>query len=45
MIDNPISWGVLIIVTLLIGIWFTKKCEEEIARYKKEEEEFWKNQK
>ena len=39
--DNPISWGVLVIVAICAAIWFWKKCEEEISRNQRENDNFF----
>jgi len=41
--DNPISWGILFLLTILAAIWFWQKCEEELSRNKREQEKFWEN--
>lgn len=42
MYDNPISWGILFVLVILTAIWFWKKCEEEIAQNRRENENyFW----
>lgn len=40
--DNPISWAILVILVIFLAIWFAQKCEQEIARNREENEEyFW----
>ena len=41
--DSPLAWGVLVILTIIGIIWFIGKCEDELARNQKEQEEFWNN--
>ena len=42
MMDNPISWGILVILAIILLIWFIKKCEDEISRNQRENENyFW----
>ena len=42
--DSPISWGILLILTILAAYWFLKKIEEEKSQRKEEEENFWRKQ-
>lgn len=45
MYDNPISWGILLILAILAAIWFWKKCEGEIAQnQRKNDEFFWEHE-
>ena len=40
--DNPISWGILVILVICLIFWFTWKCEQEISQNQKESEKyFW----
>lgn len=40
--DNPISWGILSFLAVVFAIWFASKCEREISRNKKKNENyFW----
>ena len=42
MMDNPISWGILTILIIVLLIWFTKKSEDEISRNQRENDYyFW----
>lgn len=37
--DNPISWAVLLILAVLLGIWFAQKVINELD--KKEDDDKW----
>ena len=39
--DNPLSWGILVILVIIGIVWFVGKCEEELSRNQKEQEKFW----
>ena len=42
MIDNPISWGILVILAFFFVVWFAYKCEQEISQNRKENDDyFW----
>ncbi len=43
--DNPISWGILVIVILAIVLTFAKLALDAHERKEKEGREFWENQK
>ena len=40
--DNPVSWAVLLVLAIILGIWFAKKINDELA---KKEREFYENDK
>lgn len=29
MYDNPVSWGILLLIAIALGIWFGWKCYDE----------------
>lgn len=37
--DNPISWAILLILAVLLGIWFAQKVINELDR--KEDDDKW----
>lgn len=37
--DNPISWAILLILAVIIGIWFAQKVINELDR--KEDDDKW----
>ena len=39
--DNPISWGVLLILAICLALWFAWKCEQELSQNKKENDDFF----
>ena len=39
--DNPLSWGILVILVVMGIVWFIGKCEEELSQNQKEQEKFW----
>ena len=40
--DNPISWGILLILAIYAAYWFLKKVDEEIeARKRKNDDIFF----
>ena len=41
MIDNPISWGILVVLVIFAVIWFARKCEEELAQNRRENDDFF----
>ena len=41
--DNPLSWGILVILVIMGIIWFIRKCEKELSRNQREQERFWEN--
>jgi len=42
MMDNPISWGILVILAIVFAFWFASKCEDEISRNQRENDNyFW----
>lgn len=36
MIDNPVSWLVLLFLAVIVGVWFAKKAFDEIEERKSE---------
>lgn len=32
MYDNPVSWGVLLVLAIACGIWFAWKCMKELEK-------------
>jgi len=41
--DNPISWGILLLLAILAAVWFWQKCEAELSQNKREQEKFWED--
>lgn len=41
MYDNPIAWGVLLMLSFILMLWFGNKCFKEIDKNLKEQEEYW----
>ena len=39
--DNPISWGILFVLSIVAAIWFFHKCEEELSRNRAENDWFF----
>lgn len=37
--DNPISWAILLVLAVLLGIWFAQKVINELDR--KEDDDKW----
>lgn len=37
--DNPISWAILLVLAVLLGIWFAQKVINELD--KKEDDDKW----
>ena len=32
MCDNPVTWGILVVIAIILGIWFAKKCMDELDK-------------
>ena len=41
--DNPISWGILILIVIIGLIKFMNRIEKEIDERRIEEEKYWKD--
>lgn len=37
--DNPISWGILVILAILAAYWFFRKVDEEMEARKRENDD------
>jgi len=43
--DNPASWAVLCLLAIVFVIWFAYKCDAEISRNRRENDDFfWKKE-
>lgn len=32
MYDNPVSWGVLLVLAVVLGVWFAYRCMKELDK-------------
>lgn len=39
--DNPISWGILLIVAICLAVWFAQKGYSELSRNERENDDFF----
>lgn len=39
--DNPVSWGVLVILAILAAYWFLRKVDEEMEARKHENDDIF----
>lgn len=40
MVDNPISWFILLCFAIVVGVWFAKKVLNEIEERKRENDDW-----
>lgn len=40
MVDNPVSWFILLCLAIAAGVWFTKKVLNEIEERKRENDDW-----
>lgn len=40
MVDNPISWLILLCLAIIVGVWFAKKVFDEIEERKRENDDW-----
>ena len=41
MMDNPISWGIMVILAICFAIWFAWKCEQELSQNQRDNDDFF----